>query len=191
MKFLFLMCLTISSLLVKAQGEPQALKVGQQAPALSGNDHKGNSISLPKLLAKGKVVVMFYRGAWCPYCNKYMSQLEEALPEFEKKGVRVIAITPEPEEAIGKAVEKTKASFSIIYDKDRQIMKDWNVLYTMTTPNQQKYKGYGLDLAKIQGDWQLPVPATYVIDQSGKITFVHFDENYKERAAIKDILGSL
>ncbi len=191
MKFLFLMCLTISSLLVKAQGEPHALKVGQQAPALSGNDHNGNPISLPKLLAKGKVVVMFYRGAWCPYCNKYMSQLEEALPEFEKKGVRVIAITPEPEEAIGKAVEKTKASFSIIYDKDRQIMKDWNVLYTMTTPNQQKYKGYGLDLAKIQGDWQLPVPATYVIDQSGKITFVHFDENYKERAAIKDILGSL
>jgi peroxiredoxin len=120
-----------------------------------------------------------------------MSEIEKALPDFSAKNATVIAITPEPEESISKAVEKTKATFSIIYDKERSIMKQWKVAYEMSPDLQTKYKGYGLDLEKQQGDWMLPVPATYIIGKNGKIEFVHFDENYQKRADINELLKTL
>jgi peroxiredoxin len=191
MRKLLAFVLTVSLLSTYAQDKPAAFKVGDTAPDLMGKDHSGKMVSLKDLTKKGKVVVMFYRGAWCPFCNKYMSQLEAALPEFNAKNATIIAVTPEPEESISKAVEKTKATFSIIYDKERKIMKDWKVAYSMSDDMKTKYKGYGLDLEKQQGDWMLPVPATYVVGQNGKIEFVHFDENYQQRADIKNILMSL
>ena len=191
MRKLLTFILTMSLLSAYSQEKPTAFKVGDMAPNLMGKDHSGKTVSLKELTKKGKVVVMFYRGAWCPFCNKYMNQLETALPEFTAKNATIIAITPEPEESISKAVEKTKATFSIIYDKDRKIMNDWKVAYSMSDDMKAKYKGYGLDLEKQQGDWMLPVPATYVIGQNGKIEFVHFDENYQQRAEIKNILNVL
>jgi peroxiredoxin len=191
MKKTLTILLIFSIIAAYSQDKPTAFKVGDIAPNLMAKDHSGKMVSLKNLTKKGKVVVMFYRGAWCPFCNKYMSQLEAALPEFSAKNATVISVTPEPEESISKAVEKTKATFSIIYDKDRKIMKDWKVAYSMLDEIQTKYKGYGLDLEKQQGDWMLPVPATYVIGQNGKIEFVHFDENYQKRADIKSILMSL
>lgn len=191
MKKLFTILLTISSLSILAQDTPRALNIGDKAPIFTATDHAGKSVNLKELTKKGKVVLMFYRGAWCPYCNKYMSEIEKALPDFSAKNATVIAITPEPEESISKAVEKTKATFSIIYDKERSIMKQWKVAYEMSPDLQTKYKGYGLDLEKQQGDWMLPVPATYIIGKNGKIEFVHFDENYQKRADIKELLKAL
>ena len=191
MKKLFTILLTFSVLSVFAQDKPTALKVGDKAPNFMAKDHNGKTVSLKDLTQKGKVVVMFYRGAWCPFCNKYMSQLETALPEFSAKNTTVIAITPEPEESISKAIEKSKATFSVIYDKDRSIMKNWKVAYSMSDDMKTKYKGYGLDLEKQQGDWMLPVPATYVVGKDCKIEFVHFDENYQKRAEVAEILKVL
>jgi peroxiredoxin len=191
MKNLFAIILTFSVLSVFAQDKPVALKVGDKAPDFMAKDHAGNMVSLKKMTEKGKVVVMFYRGAWCPFCNKYMSQLEQSLPEFSAKNATVVAITPETDESINKAIDKTKATFSVIYDKDRSIMKNWKVAYSMSDDMKTKYKGYGLDLEKQQGDWMLPVPATYVVGKDGKIEYVHFDENYQKRAEVADILKVL
>jgi peroxiredoxin len=191
MKNTLAILLIFSVLSVFAQDKPVALKVGDKAPDFMVKDHAGNMISLKKMTEKGKVVVMFYRGAWCPFCNKYMSQLEQALPEFSAKNATVIAITPETDESINKAIDKTKATFSVIYDKDRSIMKNWKVAYSMSDDMKTKYKGYGLDLEKQQGDWMLPVPATYIVGKDGKIEYVHFDENYQKRAEVTDILKVL
>jgi peroxiredoxin len=191
MKNLFAIILTFSVLSVFAQDKPVALKMGDKAPDFMAKDHAGNMVSLKKMTEKGKVVVMFYRGAWCPFCNKYMSQLEQSLPEFSAKNATVVAITPETDESINKAIDKTKATFSVIYDKDRSIMKNWKVAYSMSDDMKTKYKGYGLDLEKQQGDWMLPVPATYVVGKDGKIEYVHFDENYQKRAEVTDILKVL
>ena len=191
MKKLLTILLTFSVLSVFAQDKPMALKVGDKAPDFMVKDHAGKMVSLKELTQKGKVVVMFYRGAWCPFCNKYMSQLETALPEFSAKNATVIAITPETDESINKAIDKTKATFSVIYDKDRSIMKNWKVAYSMSDDMKTKYKGYGLDLEKQQGDWMLPVPATYVVGKDCKIEYVHFDENYQKRAEVAEILKVL
>ena len=191
MKKLLTIILIFSVLSVFAQDKPMALKVGDKAPDFMVKDHAGKMVSLKELTQKGKVVVMFYRGAWCPFCNKYMSQLETALPEFSAKNTTVIAITPETDESINKAIDKTKATFSVIYDKDRSIMKNWKVAYSMSDDMKTKYKGYGLDLEKQQGDWMLPVPATYIVGKDCKIEYVHFDENYQKRAEVTDILKVL
>ena len=191
MKKILTILLIFSVLSVFAQDKPMALKVGDKAPDFMAKDHAGKMVSLKKMTEKGKVVVMFYRGAWCPFCNKYMSQLETALPEFSAKNATVIAITPETDESISKAIDKTKATFSVIYDKDRSIMKNWKVAYSMSDDMKTKYKGYGLDLEKQQGDWMLPVPATYIVGKDGKIEFVHFDENYQKRAEVAEILKVL
>ena len=191
MKNLLTIIVTFSILSVFAQDKPVALKVGDNAPDFMAKDHAGNMISLKKMTQKGKVVIMFYRGAWCPYCNKYMNQIEQALPDFSAKNATVIAITPETDESISKLIDNTKATISVIYDKDRSIMKNWKVAYSMTDEMKAKYKGYGIDLEKQQGDWMLPVPATYVVGRDGKIEFVHFDENYQKRAEVTDILKAL
>ncbi len=191
MKKLLTILLTFSVLSVFAQDKPVALKVGDKAPDFMVKDHAGKMVSLKKMTQKGKVVVMFYRGAWCPYCNKYMSQLEQSLSEFSAKNATVIAVTPETDESINKAIDKTKATFSVIYDKDRSIMKNWKVAYSLSDDMKVKYKGYGMDLEKQQGDWMLPVPATYVVGKDCKIEFVHFDENFQKRAEVADILKVL
>jgi peroxiredoxin len=150
-------------------------------------------VVLSELLQKGKVVVLFYRGAWCGYCNKYMNELQKNAAKFTEKGVTVIAITPETNEYVHEMVDKTKTTFPVIYDKDRSMMNQFKVLYNMDNELKEKFKTYKIDLAKRNGneDYVLPVPATYIIGKNGKIDFVHFDPNYALRAKMEDILANL
>ncbi len=172
---------------------PTGLKVGDTAPEFSIMDYAGNQVVLSELLTKGKVVVLFYRGAWCGYCNKYMDELQKNAEKFAEKGVTVIAITPETNEFVKEMVDKNKTTFSVIYDKDRSIMNNFKVLYNMDEDLKGKFKTYKIDLAKRNGseDYVLPVPATYIIGKDGKIEFVHFDPNYAVRAKMDDILTNL
>lgn len=172
---------------------PTGLKIGDTAPEFSTMDYAGNQVVLSELLTKGKVVVLFYRGAWCGYCNKYMDELQKNAEKFAEKGVTVIAITPETNEFVKEMVDKNKTTFSVIYDKDRSIMNNFKVLYNVDEDLKGKFKTYKIDLAKRNGseDYVLPVPATYIIGKNGKIEFVHFDPNYAIRAKMEDILTNL
>jgi peroxiredoxin len=177
-----------------AQSEaPKGLKIGDAAPSFTTTDFTGNKLVLSELLQKGKVIVLFYRGAWCPYCNRYMSELQKSAGKFAEKGVTVIAVTPETNEYVAEMIDKTKTSFSVIYDKDRSLMTQFDVLYKMDEKMQEKFKGYKIDIDKRNGadDHVLPVPATYIIGKNGKIDFVHFDPNFTVRANIDDILANL
>lgn len=167
------------------------LTAGTDAPTFTAKDNTGKTLDLKTLLKKhNAVVLMFYRGQWCPYCNKHLQQLQDSLQLLTAKNVYVIAVTPETTDAIGKTVEKTKASFSLIHDEGYKIMKDYKVDYVMDQAMVTKYKGYGVDLEANNGntDHTLPVPATYIIDKKGKITFVHFDKDYRKRLAVSTIL---
>ena len=170
------------------------LKVGNVAPAFLGKDNAGKAISLKALLKTNKAVVLFfYRGQWCPYCNKYIKQLQDSLVLLSNKGAYVVGVTPETGENISKTVEKTQASFSMIQDEGYQIMKAYDVNYVMDDALFAKYKTHGIDLEKNNGntDHVLPVPATYVIAKNGKITYVQFDKDYRKRASIASILAVL
>jgi peroxiredoxin len=170
------------------------LSKSDNAPAFKTTDNNGKSIDLKTLLKAHKsVVLFFYRGEWCPYCNKHMQQVQDSLQLLTSKDAYVIAVTPETSENINKTIQKTHASFSIVQDKGYTIMTAYKVNYVLDEGTVAKYKGFGIDLNKGNGntDHVLPVPATYVINQSGKITFVHFNKDYTKRASVKDILQVL
>ena len=122
-----------------------------------------------------------------------MQHIQDSLQLITGKNAYVIGVTPETVDNINKTVEKTHASFSIIQDKDYKITKAYDVNYTVNDEMFSKLQKYGIDLEKNNGnkDHVLPVPATYVIDHSGKISFVHFDKDYTKRPSISTLLDAL
>ena len=173
---------------------PEGLQVNQIAPDFTAVDQDGRSVNLKSLLQNGKVVLVFYRGEWCPYCNKYLMELEQSLSAFNGKGATVVAVTPERPEFIGKSVEKTKASFSILHDDGLKIMKAYDVAYKLDENAIKKYKRINVDLNVVNGEVNrenLPVPAVYVINKQGLITYRFFDPNYVNRAPIATIMKYL
>ncbi len=199
MRYLVILSLIISltsfSIILSKQlnPEPSPLKVGETAPAFEGKDQQRKTFRLKEATKKGAVVLFFYRGQWCPYCNKYMMSIQDSLQLIYKKGATVIGVSLELPENITKTIEKTKASFPLIYDKDSKISKLYNVAYKPDTAMLKALNGYGINLKTLNGndDELLPVPATYVIGKDGKIKFVHFDKNFKNRAKLADVLQAL
>ncbi len=175
------------------QDGPSGLGIGEQAPEISAMDQFGNEYSLSKALNNGKVVVIFYRGSWCKYCNKHLSKLQDSIQLITDKGASVIAITPEKPEFIKETSEKYNDAFKIIYDQDLSIMNDYEVRFTVDKGTVRKYKFGGINLDKHNGETgaQLPVPATYIVNQDRKISYVYFNQNYKERVSIREILDHL
>jgi peroxiredoxin len=190
-KILLLITATLFTLNIMAQN---GLKIGVEAPMFTAKDNTGKTIDLKAILKSHKdVVLFFYRGQWCPYCNKHIQQLQDSLQLLTQKGAYVIGITPETGENINKTVQKTKASFSMVQDKGYTIMKAYDVNYVLDLATVTKFKSYGIDLDANNGntDHMLPVPATYVINKTGKITFVHFDKDYRKRASVASIMAAL
>lgn len=172
---------------------PEGLKTGDKAPEFTAKDNQGNDFDMNKQLEKGEVVLIFYRGQWCPYCNKELSEMNDSLSLITATGASIIAVTPELMENVAKTVAKTKASFPIISDSALSIMKLYKVNYAVDDTTRAKYKNYGIDfmLANGSNGANLPVPATYVIDKNGNIKYVFFNPDYRYRSSVKDILDNL
>jgi peroxiredoxin len=187
--------LLMSALQLQAQEKPEGLFINSKAPDFKGKDQNGNEVVLKDLRKKGPVVIIFYRGYWCPYCNKELQKLEDSLQLIKEKGAQLIAITPEKQEGITKTVERTKATYPIITDYELKIMKAYDVAYQVDTKTIDRYKMASIDLAANNGQKPeavyLPVPAVYIIGKDGEIKYRFFEEDYKKQAAVKDILSNL
>jgi len=185
----------ISALQLQAQEKPEGLFINSKAPDFKGKDQNGNEVVLKDLRKKGPVVIIFYRGYWCPYCNKELQKLEDSLQLIKEKGAQLIAITPEKQEGITKTVARTKATYPIITDDELKIMKAYDVAYQVDTKTIDRYKMASIDLAANNGQKPeavyLPVPAVYIIGKDGEIKYRFFEEDYKKQAAVKDILSNL
>lgn len=175
------------------QSPTSELKVADEAINFTGVDQFGNSFELVKALEKGPVVLLFYRGHWCPYCNKQLSQMEDSLSFILDKGGIVVAVTPEKPEYIAKTIEKTDASFLILHDEDLSIMNAYGVSFELSDVLVNKYLNRGRDFNVINGTngSNLPVPATYIISQENKILYVFYDADYKKRVTVGKILNNL
>jgi len=193
MRLVLLLLISFLCKNINAQDTLNFLKVGDAAPAFTTINHLGDSISLRKILDSNKVVLVFYRGAWCPYCNKHMSELQDGLKSINDKGAVVIAVTPETDSSMMKIIDKSHASFSVIHDENYLIMKSYGVAFKMDEITFKRYKLIGLDVEEANGnkDHILPVPATFIIGKDLKIEYVHFDTNYKVRASVAEILKHL
>ena len=188
--FIFLL-LAFSSV---AQEKPEGLFINSKAPDIKAKDQSGAEINLKELRKKGPVVILFYRGNWCPYCNKEITRFQDSLQLITEKGASVIAVTPEASEGINKTIEKTKAVFPIIHDEEMKISKAYKVAYEVDERTAGRYKNFGTDLLAINQQklkaW-LPVPAVYIVNKEGSVTYRYFNEDYKKRPFVKDLLTEI
>jgi len=194
MKKLFIAgLLALINLSVYSQEAPEGLFIASKAPDFKAKDQYGKEIRLKDLLKTGKVVLVFYRGQWCPYCNKELSRLQDSLQLIRDKGATVIAVSPEKPESIAQTVEKTKANFSILYDEKLKIMKAYDVEYEVPENTVTRYRNSGIDIAKNNGDNgnYLPVPAVYIIDKESTVVYRFFESDYKKRPGVLELLSHL
>lgn len=193
-KFRFLSMFFVVFMAVQLSANAQqALEVGTKAPDFKGTDQSGKVISLAKLLTNGDVVVLFYRGYWCPYCNKQLSQLNDSLAFITNKGASVIAIAPETAENVQKTIGKTKVNFSVLSDAGMEIMKSYKVNFAVDEKTVERYKGYGIDFNQVNGNngANLPVPATYIIGKDGKIKYAFYNPDYRKRTSVQELINHL
>ncbi|MBP6416421.1 MAG: AhpC/TSA family protein, partial [Chitinophagaceae bacterium] len=172
-RLLFVVSLIMAVQFAGAQEAPEGLFIASKAPDFKAKDQNGKEVRLKDLLKQGKVVLVFYRGYWCPYCNKELSRLQDSLQLIKDKGATLIAISPEKPENITKTVEKTKAEYSILYDEGLKIMKAYEVEFEVPENTITRYRNSGIDLEKNNGGngKYLPVPAIYIIDKESTVTY--------------------
>jgi peroxiredoxin len=186
--------LLLSSNLLLAQSNVLGVAVNQKAPDFSAKDQNGKVIRLKSQLEKGSVVLVFYRGQWCPFCNRELSALEDSLKYISAKGGTVIAVSPEKPENIIKTIEKTKASYAVLHDDGLKIMKSYDVAFQVDSLTVSKYKSYGVDFTIANGEANganLPIPAVYIINKQGVVTYRYFDKDYRNRPTVKELLKHL
>ncbi len=172
---------------------PTGLKKGDKAPLFKLQQADGSWFNVENELKKGPVVIVFYRGQWCPYCNKALSLLNDSLSLLTAKNVSVVAISPETLDNTKKTIAKSKVAFPVLHDSAMMVMKAYQVGFAVDTATVAKYKQYGIDFEKSNGSngANLPVPATYLINKEGIITYVYFNTDYRKRVSVKELLEAL
>lgn len=171
----------------KAKG----LSVGDSVADFSAKDLHDSLFVLKDALNEGPVVVIFYRGQWCPICNRHLSNLQDSLQLIYDKGAKLIAISPEKSAFLKQTAEKTHASFSLLYDEDYKIADLFDVSFRPDSVSRFIYNTIlkaKLKEAHSDESERLPIPATFIIDTNGKIVWRHFDPDYKKRSSISDII---
>lgn len=195
MKKLLILCSVVFIAIVGfAQEQPEGLFINSKAPDFKGKDQHGNEVRLKDLLKKGKVVLVFYRGHWCPYCNKQLQRLSDSLSLIVEKGATVVAVTPEKPGKQDSTGTGKEIAYSILYDEGLKIMKSYDVDFEVQENVVTRYRNTGIDLEKINGnkDWKwLPVPAVYIIDKESNITYRYFNADYKKRPTVAEIIKNL
>lgn len=173
--------------------EDQCCKTGDKAPDFSLPNIKGDKLTLTELLDKGPVVLSFYRGGWCPYCNLELKALQESLPGIEASGGQLVAISPQlPDQSLS-ASEANEISFEVLSDVGNHTAREYGLVFTLKEELRPIYKKWGADIASVNGDdsFELPIPATFVINSNGIITYSFVDADYTNRLEPAKIIEAL
>jgi len=171
----------------------RAIKRGDVAPAFELPNANGKTVALSSMLSEGPVVLTFYRGGWCPYCNLQLRAYQRTLPQIHELGAQLVAISPEPPDESLSTAEKNALEFEVLSDEKVEAARAYGLLFDFSDRLKQAYIGMGKDLSKINADgqWHLPVPATYVIAPNGRVELAYVDPEYRNRLEPSDILEAL
>ena len=179
---------------IVASSNPQGLQVGSKAPNVLFNLADDSTENLADIYKNQTVVLFFYRAYWCPVCNRHLKAFANEAGQLKDKGVKLIAVTPESYEIVSKTRENTGIQFTVVSDKDDSILKAFKVDFKVTDSYQKmipEHFNASIANTNANGEAVLPVPATFIIDKTGTITYRQFDPNYKNRASIADIVAHL
>ncbi|MDY6834627.1 MAG: peroxiredoxin-like family protein [Chloroflexota bacterium] len=171
----------------------KSLKFGDQAPSFSLPNASGQVIKSDDLLKDGPLVLSFYRGGWCPYCNLELQALKEAYPQMKQLGAKLVAISPETPNHSQETSERHALEFEVLSDVGNKVAQEFGLVFALAEELRPIYKQFGFDLPSYNGDesWEIPVPATYVIGRDGKITYGFVNVDYTQRAEPEDIVEAL
>ncbi len=171
----------------------RSLKPGDRAPDFNLPDTRGGYVRLKDLLAAGPVVLSFYRGGWCPYCNLELRALQQVLPEITRLGAKLVAVSPQTPDETLSTTEKNALSFSVLSDIGSTAAKSFGIAYDLAEELRPLYARSGHALPEKNGDgsWLLPIPATYVIDTDGTVALAFVDVDYRNRLEPAEILAAL
>lgn len=179
--------------LIASGAAGRALKAGDRAPAFTLHDPDGKPVSSAELLAQGPLVVSFYRGVWCPYCNMELQALQAALPDFEASGAKLVAISPQTAVNSRKSVRQNALGFPILSDTHNDVAASFGLRFELPDYLVELYKALKNDLPSFNGDpsWTLPMPGRFVIGQDGIILYAEVNPDYTRRPEPEDMLPAL
>jgi peroxiredoxin len=171
----------------------RAVRVDEAAPDFTLHNARGDAVRLSALLALGPVVLSFYRGGWCPYCNLQLRAYQRVLPEIQALGAQLVAVSPEAPDHTLSTQQKNELAFQVLSDTDGAVGRAWRLVYELSDELRGLYSANNMDLARINavGRWELPLPATYVIGSDGVVRLAFVDVEYRRRLEPADILAAL
>jgi peroxiredoxin len=169
------------------------LPVGTKAPVFELPDHDGKSVSSSDLLAKRRLVLCFIRGRWCPFCVGQMEAMNLILPLIEQAGATLVAISPQTVKQSFFMRDQHKLRFLLLSDAGNKVARQFGLAYRVPDEQRAVYQRAFVNLPFVNGDesWELPIPATYIVDRDGTVLYASANEDYTERAEPEDIVRVL
>jgi peroxiredoxin len=180
--------------LIASGAAKHAAKVGDKAAAFVLKDPEGHEVSSAELLARGPLVLTFYRGFWCPYCNMDLEALQAALPELEKHGAKLVAISPQTAPNSRRSQREHNLTFPVLSDPGNEVAASFGLRFKLPDYLIGLYRdGFKNDLAVVNGDpsWTLPMPARFVIGQDGTILYAEVNPDYTRRPDPEELIPAL
>jgi peroxiredoxin len=179
---------------IEASGMAAGLSEGDEAPDFTLPDQLGRSVSLRERLSTGPVVLAFYRGEWCPFCNLQVRALQAALPAIEARGASLLAVSPQAPDHALSIVEKAGLGFEVLSDVDQTVIQAYRLQFTAPADLQDVIINvFQTDLREhtADGSWRLPVPAVFVVDRAGIVRAAHVSADFRRRMEPADIIAAL
>jgi peroxiredoxin len=174
----------LTAVLTVTAGEgPQPLMIGTQIPDLTLKTAAGESLNLPAAAKEQPLVLIFYRGGWCPYCKAHLGQLQEIDPQLRDLGYRIVAISPDRQEKMAESLDKTKMTYTLLSDSSMEAAKAFGIAFEVDAETMKKLDSYNIDIEDASGEkhHMLPVPAVFLVGTDGVIDFVYANPDYTTR----------
>jgi peroxiredoxin len=171
----------------------KALNVGAKMPSFKLKDSTGKIVDSRDLLKQGNLVVVFYRGSWCPFCNLYLRNLQKNITQIKEAGGNLVAVSVENPDNSLKVSKKNELGFTVLSDPNLTVARKFGIVYQMPKETNELYKSSGMDIAK-HNDMEkpeLPLSATYIVNRKGEIVYAFLEPDFKKRAEPQTIIETL
>ncbi len=173
------------------QLKKNALQIGDKVPDLPLKNIHGGAVLLSELQQSEFLILNFYRGGWCPYCNLELREYERLRNDFNKMSIDIIGISSETPSRANNTTNKNALTFPVLTDVDAQLMKAIGIVFQLDKASKREYENFGMDFTEIHGNdnFELPVPAVYIINKDMQIVYTHFEEDYMTRLEPSELLN--
>lgn len=166
------------------------LEEGNKIPAVNFTTPEGESFNLNDFVQEQPVVLIFYRGGWCPYCNVHLQELMDTDPQLRAMGYQILAVSPDTPEKLAESLEKHEMTYKLLSDRNMDAAKAFGVAYQADPSTVKRYKENGIELTKgpVEDQHLLPVPSVFIIDREGVIRYVYYNSDITTRIKTEDLL---